>query len=250
MRDISIIPLKNIPLIQHGDDLIRIIINVLGKSEESLQDYDILVISQKIVSKAEESIVDLESVKPSKKALAIAKEVGKDPRIVHLILEESKCILKKRYGLLIVEHKGGWICANAGIDYSNVSGDAVSLLPRDPDKTAEVFRVQIEDQLGIEVAVMIIDSQGRPFRKGVVGVALGYSGIEGLINRIGDEDLYHYKLKNTIVALADQVANAASILMGEGNEGIPAVIVRGLNVICKLGCAKDLIRDESEDLFR
>jgi coenzyme F420-0:L-glutamate ligase / coenzyme F420-1:gamma-L-glutamate ligase len=249
MGRISIIPVKNIPLIQEGDDLIVLLLRAIEASQESLKDKDIVVFSHKIISKAEGRTVDLNSVKPSEWALALGNEVGKDPRVVHLILEESTCIVRKAYERLIVKHKGGWICANAGIDYSNVPGDYVALLPRDPDGTAESLRNRIRHELGVEVAVMIIDSQGRPFRKGVVSVALGYSGMQGLINRVGDEDLYGYVLRSTEVALADQVASAASMAMGEGNEGLPVVIVRGIHTIGKGGSAKDLLRDEHEDLF-
>lgn len=247
--EISIIPLLNLPLIQKGDDLVALIISCISDSGEELQDNDILVLSQKIVSKSEGNTVDLNGVIPSKEALELAQEVGKDPRIVHLILKESKRIVRKSYGVLIVEHKKGWICADAGLDFSNVPGDCVALLPKDPDRTAETIRNRIRECLKVEIAVLISDSQGRPFRNGTVGVALGCAGMPGLVSKIGDEDLYHYKLQHTQVALADQVASSALMVMGEANEGVPAVIVRGLALPQKSGTAKDLIRPEEEDLF-
>jgi len=250
LRGISIIPLVGIPLVERGNDIFDMILGALKNSKEIVKNSDILVISHKIISKAEGSMVDLEKVRPSKEALALADEVGKDPKVVHVILEESKRIVRKHYDRLIVEHKRGWICANAGVDFSNVPGDFVALLPKNPDSTAEEIRQRIRERLDVEVAVMIIDSQGRPFRKGIVGVALGYSGMQGLVDRAGGEDLYNYKLRNTTVALADQIASAASLVMGEGNEGIPAVIVRGLVLGDKYDCGKDLIRGEGEDLFR
>ena len=246
---ISIIPLLNLPLIKKGDDLVALIINGLSDSGEKLQDNDILVLSQKIVSKAEGNTVDLNQVIPSKEALELAREVGKDPRVVHLILKESNRIVRKSYGVLITEHKKGWICADAGVDFSNVPENSVALLPDDPDRTAETVRNRIREYLKVEIAVLISDSQGRPFRNGSIGVALGYAGMPGLISKIGDEDLYHYKLQHTRIAMADQIASSALMVMGESNEGVPAAIVRGLDLPQKHGTGKDLIRPEAEDLF-
>ena len=247
---VSIIPVLNLPLIQRGDDLVTLITNCLQASGEQLQDNDILVLSQKIVSKSEGNMVDLNEVTPSKEALELAREVGKDPRVVHLILKESKRIVRKSYGVLITEHRKGWICANAGVDFSNVPGDWVTLLPEDPDRTAENIRHRIQEYLKVEIAVLITDSQGRPFRNGIVGVALGCAGMPGLVSRIGEEDLYRYKLQQKQVALADEVASSALMVMGEANEGVPAVIVRGLELPRKSGNGKELIRPEEKDLFR
>ena len=246
---ISIIPVAHLPLIKKGDDLAALLLAAIRESNLKLQDKDILVISQKIISKAEGNTVDLKQVTPSIEAQTLSKEVGKDPRIVHLILEESKRVVRKCYGVLITEHKKGWICADAGVDYSNVPGDCVALLPRDPDATAETIRNYIKKILEVDIAVSIIDSQGRPFRYGSVGTALGYAGISGLINRIGDEDLFHYRLKHTRIALADQIASSALMVMGECNEGIPAAIVRGLHFSQEQGTGKDIIRLADEDLF-
>ncbi len=250
VRKISIIPLLNLPLIQKGDDLVDIITNCVSDSGEKLRDNDILVLSQKIVSKSEGNTVDLSEVIPSKEALRLAQEVGKDSRVIHLILKESKRIVRKSYGVLIMEHKKGWICADAGLDFSNVPGDCVALLPKDPDRTAEAIRNRIREHLKVEIAVIISDSQGRPFRNGAVGVAVGCAGMPGLISKIGDEDLYHYRLRHAQVAIADEVASSAIMVMGESNEGVPAVIVRGLALPQKNGTARDLVRSKGKDLFR
>jgi len=246
---ISIIPIKEFPLIEKGDDLVHIILAALGQSGEVLRENDIIVISHKIVSKSEGMTVNLNKIIPSKEALALAEEVGKDPRVVHLILEESGRIVRKRYGLLIAEHRNGWICANAGVDYSNVPGDHAAMLPGDPDGTAAAIRERIQDSAKVDLSVIICDSQGRPFRNGVLGVALGCAGMRGLISKKGERDLYGYKLRNTEIALADQVASAALLVMGEADEGVPAAIIRGLSVSCKNGNGKELIRSKEKDLF-
>jgi coenzyme F420-0:L-glutamate ligase/coenzyme F420-1:gamma-L-glutamate ligase len=250
INKVSIIPLPNLPLIRRGDDLVNIIIRCLSDSGEELLKGDILVLSQKIVSKAEGNTVDLNEVAPSKEALELAQEVGKDPRLVHLILKESKRIVRKSYGVLIMEHKKGWICADAGVDFSNVAGNCVALLPEEPDRTAENIRDRLRQSLHVEIAILISDSQGRPFRNGSVGVALGCAGMPALVSLIGDEDLYHYKLRHAQAAFADQVASSALLVMGEANEGVPAVIVRGLNFSRKKEPARDLIRSQEKDLFR
>lgn len=247
---VSIIPLPNLPLVTRGDDLTALIINGLSNSGEKLEDNDILVISQKVVSKAEGNMVDLNDVTPSREAQKLAGEVGKDPRIVHLILKESKRVVRKSRGVLITEHKKGWICADAGVDFSNVPGSSVTLLPEDPDRTAGAIRNCIREHLKVDIAVLICDSQGRPFRMGSVGVALGYAGLAGLVSRIEDEDLYHYRLQHTQIAVADQVASSALLVMGETNEGVPAAIVRGLDLSHKRGTGQELIRPADEDLFR
>ncbi len=250
INKVSIIPLPNLPLIRRGDDLVNIILKCLSDSGGELLKGDILVLSQKIVSKAEGNTVDLNEVSPSKEALELAREVGKDPRLVHLILKESKRMVRKSRGVLIMEHKKGWICADAGVDFSNVAGNCVALLPEEPDRTAENIRNRLRESLHVEIAILISDSQGRPFRSGSVGIALGCAGMPALVSLIGDEDLYHYKLRHAQVALADQVASTALLAMGEANEGVPAVIVRGLNFPRKKGTARDLIRSQEKDLFR
>ena len=249
MKPVTLISIHGIPLIQPGDDLVRIILERLKVSRNPLKSGDILILTQKIVSKAEEAMVDLRSCRPSRKAIRLARSCSKDVRLVEVILRESKKVLRKGPNLLITEHKQGWVCANAGIDYSNVAGEYVTLLPKDPDRTASKIRRKIKELSGVEVAVIIADSHGRPFRKGAVGVALGSSGITALVDKRGEEDLFHYRLKSTEIALADELASAASLLMGQTNEGIPVVIIRGLKYPKGHSNARDLIRPEEMDLF-
>ncbi len=211
---------------------------------------DILVIAQKIVSKSEGAVANMASCRPSKKAKNLARSSGKDARLVDLILRESKKVLRQGPRLLVTEHRRGWVCANAGIDYSNVPGEYVTLLPKDPDRTARKIRQRVKKLSGIEIAVIISDSHGRPFRKGAIGVALGSSGIRALVDKRGEKDLFNYRLKSTEIALGDELASAATLLMGEADEGIPAVIIRGLNYLKGPGKARDLIRPEETDLFR
>ncbi len=211
---------------------------------------DILVLSQKIVSKAEGAIIDLNSCKPYRKASELARVCGKDARMVELILRESKKVLRLGPDLIITEHKNGWICANAGIDYSNAPGSHVTLLPEDPDRTAREIRHRVKKMISKEIAVIITDSHGRPFRRGVVGVAIGSSGIDALIDKRGGKDLYRYLLRSTEIALADEIASAACLIMGESNEGLPAVIIRGLIFTKGSSRTSDLIRPEESDLFR
>jgi coenzyme F420-0:L-glutamate ligase/coenzyme F420-1:gamma-L-glutamate ligase len=216
-RPVTLIPVLGIPLIQTGDDLVRIILDRLEEHGNSLESGDILVLTQKIVSKAEGAIVDLNSCKPSQKAVKVAQSCGKDPRMVELILRESKKILRQGRDLIITEHKKGWVCSNSGIDYSNVPGEFVTLLPEDPDRTAREIRQRFKKLLGVEIAVIIVDSHGRPFRKGAVGIAIGSSGICPLVDKRGKRDLFNYRLKSTEIAWADEIASAASLLLGQAN---------------------------------
>jgi coenzyme F420-0:L-glutamate ligase/coenzyme F420-1:gamma-L-glutamate ligase len=249
-KAVVLIPISGIPLIQPGDDLVKVIIGRLKASHETLRSGDILVITQKIVSKAEGAMMDLKSCCPSRRAKQLAQFCGKDARMIELILRESKKILRLGDGFIITEHKNGWVCANAGIDYSNVQGNYVTLLPQDPDRTAGKIRRKIRVLCGVEVAVVIIDSQGRPFRNGAIGIAIGSSGIPALVHKRGKKDLFNYRLKSTEVALADEIASAAALIMGETNEGIPVVVIHGLKYLGTRGKARDLIRPEKIDLFR
>lgn len=247
---VTLIPINGIPLIQPGDDLVKIILECLKGSSNALRSGDILVLTQKIVSKAEGAMVDIRSCRPSRKAMRLARSCGKDARIMELVLKESRKVLRQGPHFVVTEHKSGWVCANAGIDYSNVPGEYVTLLPEDSDRTARKVRRRIKDLMGVEVVVVVIDSHGRPFRKGAVGVALGSSGLSPLVDKRGEKDLFHYRLKGSEIALADEIASAASLLMGQTNEGIPAVIIRGLRFRKGRGKARDLIRPEEMDLFR
>ena len=228
----------------------KIILGQLENSGTVFDPGDILVLSQKIVSKAEGAVIALNSCRPSEEALKLARTCNKDARLVELILRESKKVLRVSHNLIITEHKRGWVCANAGIDQSNVPRGYVTLLPKDPDRTAREIREKLQKITGVEIAVIIIDSHGRPFRIGSVGVALGSAGICTVVDKRGETDLYGYPLRSTQIALADQVASAASMIMGETSEGIPAVIVRGLEYLKGKSKARDLIRAKEKDLFR
>jgi len=256
MNPLTITPLPNIPLIRQGDDLADIILKSLQDTNIALQDNDILVVAQKIVSKAEGRAVNLVSVKPSANAIELAQHTDKDPRVVELILQESNAILRTRPGTIIVEHKLGFVCANAGVDHSNVSGvgDAaeewVLLLPTDPDRSSNLIRQEIETKTGKKVGVVIIDSHGRAWRNGTVGVAIGMSGVPGLVDLRGEKDLFGYTLRITMVGAVDELAAAASLVMGQAAEGTPIVHARGFPYQLREGSIKELLRPKEQDLFR
>lgn len=244
--------LPDVPLVEAGDDLVQIIQDGLTRAEITLQTGDALVISSKIVSKAEGRLVELDSVIPNDYARQIAEETGKDPRLVTLILQESTKISRKAPGVLVTEHRLGFVSANAGIDQSNVRGsDAVALLlPHDPDATAENIRQRLHTTTGAEVGLIISDSHGRPFRMGNTGVALGVAGMPALRDLRGEKDLFGYELRISIQGYADLVASAAHLLTGEGGEGRPIVLVRGLGFQPPYGQARDLNRPAEKDLYR
>jgi coenzyme F420-0:L-glutamate ligase/coenzyme F420-1:gamma-L-glutamate ligase len=244
------------PLIYPGDNLPDMLLASLQTARVTLDDGDILVVAQKIVSKAEGRLVNLTTVTPSKEALELAKRSEKDPRLVELILRESKEVLRVRSGTIIVEHRLGFVCASAGIDHSNVRGeggnpeDWVLLLPEDPDHSALEIRRRIKVATGNRIGVMIIDSHGRAWRLGTIGTAIGISGLPGVVNERGWQDLFGYRLKITTVAAADELAAAASLVMGEAAEGIPAVHVRGFPYPLRESSLRELIRSKENDLFR
>jgi coenzyme F420-0:L-glutamate ligase/coenzyme F420-1:gamma-L-glutamate ligase len=253
---LSIQPIQNIPLIRPGDDLAGIILNALREIELSFQEGDVLVLAQKIVSKAENRLVNLTQVEPSSQALELAAKTEKDPRIVELVLRESNEVLRYRPGTVIVEHHLGFVCANAGIDHSNVDGawgnaeDWVLLLPEDPDHSASQIRERIIEETGIAPGVMIIDSHGRAWRMGTVGVAIGLAGMPGLVDLRGHEDMFGFKLRVTQVAAADELAAAASLVMGQAAERVPAVLVRGFPYPLRDGSLAELLRPRDMDMFR
>ena len=248
--------LKGIPLIRQDDDLADIIASALQANDISLQDDDIFVLGQKIVSKAEGRMVNIAHVVPGAAARKLASEVEKDPRLVELMLQESRSVLRTRPGTIIVEHKLGFICANAGIDHSNVAGagtpdeEYVLLLPEDPDRSAASLREALELRSGRRIGVMIIDSHGRAWRIGTVGMCIGLSGLPAVIDQRGWKDLFGYTLRITIVGVADELAAAASLLMGQAAEGTPIVHVRGFPYPLRDGSLQELIRPRELDLFR
>jgi coenzyme F420-0:L-glutamate ligase/coenzyme F420-1:gamma-L-glutamate ligase len=223
----------------------------LLENKISIKDGDILVLAQKIVSKAEGRIVDLSDVVPSEEALILSEEIDKGPRLVEMILQESSEILRKRPGSIIVEHNSGFVCANAGIDYSNVEGnEKILLLPENSDRSAELIRRAIEDKTNKNIGVMIIDSHGRAWRNGTVGITIGLSGVPALINRCGDTDLFGRVMKATVIGAADELAAGASLMMGQVDEGTPVVHVRGFPYDLGESEISDLLRDKSKDMFR
>jgi len=260
---LSLTPLQYIPLIRRDDNLADIVVKALQKNNISLEDNDILVFAQKVISKAEGRTVHLVTVTPSQRAIELAKQTEKDPRVVELILQESNEILRTRVGAIIVEHRLGFVCANAGIDHSNVdsppptgegpgvrSEDWVLLLPQNPDGSAEKIRNKIESQTGKRVGILIIDSHGRAWRNGTVGTAIGVAGLSALEDLRGKPDLFDFKLQITQVGVADELAAAASLMMGQAAEGTPVVHVRGFPYPLRDGSLKELIRPKDQDLFR
>jgi coenzyme F420-0:L-glutamate ligase / coenzyme F420-1:gamma-L-glutamate ligase len=250
--EIGIAALAGIRRVQPGDDIADIILQGLASSGMALRRGDIVVIAQKIVSKAEGRMVDLRDVTPSARALGLAAEVAKDPRLVELILRESTEVVRYRKGVLVVAHRNGTVLANAGIDASNVMGDDhhVLLLPEDCDRSCREIRARLAKQTGVEPGVIIIDSLGRAWRNGTVGVALGAAGLPALLDLRGAPDLFGRELRSTQVGIADEIAAAASLLMGQADDGIPAVIVRGLSWTEPSVPAATLVRPAEQDLFR
>lgn len=264
---LSLIPIEGIPLIQPGDDLAEIILSALQASRITLQNNDILVLAQKIVSKAEGRQVNISMVDPSIKAVVYAVEAEKDPRLVELILRESREVLRVRPGLMIVEHRLGFICANAGIDHSNVSpphneenesramgenpsDEWVLLLPENPDASAADLLQKIETETGVRLGIMIIDSHGRAWRNGTVGITIGISGVPGVVDKRGELDLLGYELQATEIGAADELAAAASLMMGQAAEGTPVVHVRGFPYPLREAGLDELLRSKEKDLFR
>ncbi len=249
---LTIFALPGIPLIQAGDDLAQIILDSLDRAGLKLQNGDALVVTSKIVSKAEGRLFDLNTIQPSDEAERVAAATRKDPRIVELVLGESQKISRQAPNVLVTQHRLGFISANAGIDQSNVEGgdDHVLLLPLDPDASAAAIRRRLRALTGADVAIVISDSHGRPFRMGNVGVAIGVAGMPGLLDLRGKPDLFGRELKISIQGYADLVASAAHLLSGEADEGRPVMLLRGLDFPQIEGRAADLNRPPEQDLYR
>jgi len=253
---LTLTALSEIPIIQPGDNLGSLICDALNKADLLMRDGDILVIAQKIISKAENRLVNLTQVKPSERAKEIAAIALKDPRFVELVLQESKSLIRIRPGLIISEHRNGFICANAGIDHSNVKGvwgnpeDWVLLLPKNADESAKKLRIDLEGRFGVRIGVLIIDSHGRAWRTGTVGMTIGLSGFPALVDLRGEEDLFGYKLKVTLVAAADELAAGASLIMGQAKEASPVVHARGFPYKMRESSLEELIRPMEQDMFR
>ncbi len=249
-------PLDILPLVEPGMNLAEVLFNTLQSIYLPLEAGDILVVTQKIVSKAENRLINLTTITPSSEAVKLAEICKKDPRLVELILSESKEVVRVKENTLIVEHKNGFICANAGIDHSNVKGDWgeaedwVLLLPRDPDRSAQTIREYFLHNSGLDIGVLIIDSHGRAWRRGTVGISIGLSGVPAIVDMRGKEDIFGFHLKITQVAAADELAAAASLVMGQADEKIPAIHVRGFPYPLTESAFRDVLRDKKDDLFR
>ncbi len=252
MNPIEIIPLTGIPLVQPGDDLAHLLGDAMARAG-GLRARDVLVIAQKIVSKAEGRYADLDQITPSPRAIEIARQCDKDPRLIEVILSESVEVVRVRPGLIITRHRLGFVSANAGVDRSNVAPEGIErvlLLPLDPERSAARIRATLRDRFGVDLAAIIADSHGRPHRLGTVGVAIGLSGLPGVEDWRGRKDLFGYTLQHTEVGLADQIASAATLLLGQAAESIPAVIVRGVPFEPREGSAGEINRPAEMDMFR
>lgn len=252
---LQLYPLAGLGEVSPGTDLAALLLGALQAAGHVLDDGDVLVVAQKIVSKAEGRYVDLATVVPSPEALVQAAATGKDPRLVELVLRESTAVLRARTNVLIVRHRLGLVMAQAGIDRSNVPRDGagaerVLLLPQDPDASARGLRTALRAATGADVAVIICDSFGRPWRLGTTNVAIGCDGTAALWDRRGEPDREGRRLEVTMVACADALAGAAGLVMGEGMEGVPAVLVRGYRCPAPASPASALIRPLEEDMFR
>jgi coenzyme F420-0:L-glutamate ligase/coenzyme F420-1:gamma-L-glutamate ligase len=252
MKAIKIIPIEKMPLITEGDRLADLIVNATEKQGTPIQERDIVVITHKIVSKTEGDFVNLETVSPSEKAKEIARKTGKDPAFVEAVLRETKEIVRVGPNSLITENRNGVICANAGIDKSNVEGEkTIALLPKNPDESARRIRKDIKRLTGHEIAVIISDTHGRPLRMGEINLAIGVAGIKPTRDRRGEKDLFGYILHLKQTAVADELASAAELVIGQANEGIPVAIIRGYTyTTTETASSKDLTRPREVDLFR
>jgi len=253
-QGIELIAVPEVPAIKPGDDLAGLTVANLARAGVPLVDGDVVVLAQKVVSKAEDRFVDLNDVTASPRAETLAREIGKDARLVEVILSESRRVVRSRPNVLIVEHRLGFVMANAGVDQSNIAPDdgreLVLLLPVDPDASAEKLRRALKSRCGLDLGVVINDSFGRAWRRGTVGIAVGCAGIPSLVDKRGDPDLFGRTLRVTVVAFADELAAAASLLMGQADEGRPIVVVRGaLRSGIALPVAA-LVRPPEEDMFR
>ena len=250
---LQLIAVPGIPLVRAGDDLAGFIAQGLSAADLTLRDDDILVVAQKIVSKAEGRLVDLTTIVPSARAEELARVVRKDPRLVEVVLSESRRVVRAVKDVLIVEHRLGFVMANAGVDQSNAAdphGPPLALmLPKDPDASAARMRDELHRRLGCRVGVVINDSFGRPWRIGTVGVAIGCAGLPAVLDLRGDPDLFGRSLQTSILGYADEIAAAASLLMGQADEARPVILVRGLKKDAPHQSAQALLRPAGEDLF-
>ena len=252
MRPIKVMAVESLPLIKKGDDLAKLIFEAARKQKTLLQEKDVIVVTHVAVSKSEGNIVNLDEVTPSRKAEEIARQTGKDPALVEVILRETEDIVRLGSNSLITETKNGIVCANAGVDKSNIEGDRnVVLLPKNPDASAQRIRREIGRLSGCDVAVIVSDTHGRPLRMGEINVAIGVAGLKPIRDRRGEKDLFGYVMKIKQTAVADELASAAELVIGQTNEGIPVAIIRGYDYLADENVsARLLTRPKEKDLFR
>jgi len=252
MNVVQIIGIEGLPIVKAGDDLAGLICDAAKKQGTPIQNGDVIVVTHVIVSRAEGNTVSLETIMPSAFAKSIAEQYEKDPALVEVVLRESKSIVRMDRGILITESKHGFVCANSGVDKSNVPGDkVVALLPKDPDASAAKIRDDIRRLTGCDVAVIISDTHGRPLREGEINVAIGVAGIKPIKDRRGEKDLFGYILRVKQTAIADELASAAELVIGQADEGIPAAIIRGYKYPKSEDAkATELIMPKEKDLFR
>ena len=252
MNSVEIIAVENLPLIMEGDDLAELICNAAEKQNTPIQEKDVVVITHVAVSKAEGNVVNLDEVSPSERAKEIAQQTDKEPTLVEAILRETKEIVRMRRNSLITETKNGIVCANAGVDRSNIEGERnIVLLPEDPNASAQKIRQEIRRLTGCDVAVIVSDTHGRPFRMGEINVAIGAAGIKPIRDRRGEKDLFGYVLRIKQTAVADELASAAELVIGQADEGIPVAIIRGYKYqAAEKASATELTRPKEKDLFR
>jgi len=245
----EVIGIEGIGEVRPGDDVARIVVDAAARQRTPLAAADVLVLSQKIVSKSEGRLLRLSDITPSLMATTFAAELGRDPRLIEVILRESRRIVRMDRGVLVTETRHGWVCANAGVDQSNVDADMVALLPEDPDRSARGIRDALRALIGGDVPVIIADTFGRPWREGLVNIAIGVAGFAPLKSYLGDRDPAGRPLQATILAIADELAGAAEPVMGKLDR-IPAALVRGLPLAVSEEGSKALLRDPARDLFR
>ncbi len=248
MSEYEVVPVTGIPPVSPGDDLGSLIVNQMQRAGLRLQDGDIVVVTHKVVSISEGRVVDLRTVEVSRTAERIASLTGRDPRVVQVALDEADEVLVEA-PVLITRTRAGIVTDMSGVDLSNATEGYVVLLPRDPDASAERLRTHIQEWGGVSVGVIITDTQGRPWRRGAVNVCIGVSGIDPFVRNAGKTDLFGRVLKSSLICVADEIAAAAELVMGQADEGVPVAVVRGLRVERTEGTATSILRDPAEDLF-
>lgn len=251
VNQIQIIPIQGLPLMKEGDNIAQMLVTAAKNQGTPIQENDIIIVTHVMISKAEGNIINLDSVQPSARAKKIAAETGKDPALVEVVLQESKSIARMANGNIITQTRHGWYCANSGVDRSNVPGERnVAPLPRDPDASAVKIRSEIKKVTGKNVAIIISDTHGRPLRDGEINVAVGVAGLKPIRDRRGEQDLYGYTLRVKRTAIADELASAAELVIGQANEGVPAAIIRGYGYAWSEDAkATEMIRPREKELF-